>query len=63
LGVDPRTHSRSGLNKHHNTNLTINENHDDEEEDNGNRDEPREGVVEVGNRRRPRVRIPGSIQK
>ncbi|RHN80272.1 hypothetical protein MtrunA17_Chr1g0186441 [Medicago truncatula] len=58
-GVDPGTHSPSDLNKHHNTNLTINENHDDEEEDDDNRDEPREGAVEVGNRR-PRGRPPGS---
>jgi len=47
-GVDPRTHSPSGLNKHHNINLTINENHD-EEEDYDNIDEPREDAVQVGN--------------
>ncbi|KAL5068308.1 hypothetical protein RYX36_019195 [Vicia faba] len=59
-GVDPGTHSPTGYNKHHNTNLTINENRDEEEEDDDdNRDEPREGAVEVGNRR-PRGRPPGS---
>ncbi|XP_045794953.1 AT-hook motif nuclear-localized protein 20-like, partial [Trifolium pratense] len=61
-GVDPGAHSPTGLNKHHNTNLTINENRaedEEEEEDDDNRDEPREGAVEVGNRR-PRGRPPGS---
>ncbi|XP_027936350.1 AT-hook motif nuclear-localized protein 20-like, partial [Vigna unguiculata] len=61
-GVDPGTHS-PGLSKRH-TDLAINETSGvhNIEEDEDNRDEPREGAVEVGTRR-PRGRPPGSKNK
>lgn len=68
-GVDPQshpvTHSPNNLNKRHITDLGINENRheeEEEEEDDNRSDEPREGAVEVGNRR-PRGRPPGSKNK
>ncbi|ESW16102.1 hypothetical protein PHAVU_007G129400, partial [Phaseolus vulgaris] len=61
-GIDPGTHS-PGLSKRH-TDLVINESSGghDIEEDEDNRDEPKEGAVEVGTRR-PRGRPPGSKNK
>ncbi|XP_061360829.1 AT-hook motif nuclear-localized protein 20-like [Gastrolobium bilobum] len=66
-GVDPATNSPS-LNKRSHTELSINEsnnnnnNRDEDDEDRDNCDEPKEGAVEVGNRR-PRGRPPGSKNK
>ncbi|XP_027364612.1 AT-hook motif nuclear-localized protein 20-like [Abrus precatorius] len=61
-GVDPGTHS-PGLSKRH-TDLAINETSGghNREEDEDNRDEPKEGAVDVGTRR-PRGRPPGSKNK
>jgi predicted DNA-binding protein with PD1-like motif len=71
--VDHNSHplgSPPGINKRHHTELFINENNkrreeedddDDEERDNDD-DEPKEGAVEIGNRR-PRGRPPGSKNK
>ncbi|KAL2325079.1 hypothetical protein Fmac_024137 [Flemingia macrophylla] len=61
-GVDPGTHS-PGLSKRH-ADLAINETSGghSREEDEDNRDEPKEGAVEVGTRR-PRGRPPGSKNK
>ncbi|KAK7391632.1 hypothetical protein VNO78_20049 [Psophocarpus tetragonolobus] len=62
-GVDPGTHSPGGLGKRH-TDLGINETSGghSREEDEDNRDEPKEGAVEIGSRR-PRGRPPGSKNK